>query len=221
MSDATAITGWLYMDPDAVRAQTRTESEATAEEVKALLGPVRDGDQSAARRLVELLYPQVIRIVRSHLPRRSSEEDLAQEVFLKLFTRLDQYRGDMPLAHWVSRIAVTTCIDALRAQRRRPEWRQADLGEDEAMAFEHSGAVDWQPTPAEAMGARELVTRLLESLDPKDRLVISMLDIEGRSVADVQQVTGWGASMIKVRAFRARLRLRPLLQELEGRRAKT
>ena len=86
---------------------------------------VRARDQAASRQLVEQLYPQVIRIVRSHLPRRVAEEDLSQEIFLKMFTRLDQYQGAVPFPHWVSRIAVTTCIDQLRAQKRRPEFRWA------------------------------------------------------------------------------------------------
>ena len=64
---------------------------------------VRARDQAASRQLVEQLYPQVIRIVRSHLPRRVAEEDLSQEIFLKMFTRLDQYQGAVPFPHWVSR----------------------------------------------------------------------------------------------------------------------
>ena len=93
---------------------------------------MRARDQAASRQLVEQLYPQVIRIVRSHLPRRVAEEDLSQEIFLKMFTRLDQYQGAVPFPHWVSRIAVTTCIDQLRAQKRRPEFRWADLPEEQA-----------------------------------------------------------------------------------------
>src|SRR5882672_8352143 len=96
------------------------------------LDRVRQRDQQAARELVDHLYPLVIRIVRAHLPRRVPEEDLAQEVFMKMFTRIDQYQGAVPLTHWVSRIAVTTCIDHLRAQKRRPEFRWADLSENEA-----------------------------------------------------------------------------------------
>src|ERR1041384_2050530 len=96
------------------------------------LDRIRQRDQAAARELVDHLYPLVIRIVRSHLPRRVAEEDLTQEVFIKMFTRLDQYQGAVPFPHWVSRIAVTTCIDHLRAQKRRPEFRWADLSENEA-----------------------------------------------------------------------------------------
>ena len=90
-------------------------------DLPACLERVRQRDQAAARELVEHLYPLVIRIVRSHLPRRVAEEDLAQEIFLKMFTRLDQYKGAVAFSHWVSRIAVTTCIDQLRAQKRRPD----------------------------------------------------------------------------------------------------
>ena len=83
------------------------------------LSRVRQSEPEAARLLVERLYPLVIRIVRSHRPVRTAEEDLAQEVFAKLFARLDQYqeRSDVPFEHWVSRLAVRTCLDALRAER--------------------------------------------------------------------------------------------------------
>ena len=93
----------------------------------ACLERVRQRDQKASRQLVEHLYPLVIRIVRSHLPRRVAEEDLAQDIFLKMFTRIAQYQGNVPFPHWVSRIAVTTCIDQLRAQKRRPDWTSSPL----------------------------------------------------------------------------------------------
>ena len=90
---------------------------------------VRAGDQLAARALVERLRPGVLRIVRARRPRRVAEEDLTQEVFMKMFARLGQYQGSAPFTHWVSRIAVTTCLDHWRAQQRRPELRWADLAE--------------------------------------------------------------------------------------------
>ena len=105
--------------------------DSDAFDLPACLALVQAGDQSAAHDLVEFLYPQVIRIVRSRLPRRVSEEDLAQDIFLKMFSRIEQYRGDMPFTHWVSRISVTTCIDQLRKQERRPEFRYADLSEED------------------------------------------------------------------------------------------
>ncbi|HEY5552991.1 MAG TPA: sigma-70 family RNA polymerase sigma factor [Opitutaceae bacterium] len=179
------------------------------------IASVREGDQGAARRLVDALFPLVLKIVRAHLPRRTAEEDLAQEVFLKMFTRLDQYRGLMPFPHWVSRIAVTTCIDQLRHQRRRPELRWADLSETEAEVLDATMTDTDGARETDALAARELVGRLMEQLDPKDRLVLQMLDLEQKSVAEIAVATGFGHSAIKVRAFRARRKLRRLFEILE------
>ena len=147
------------------------------------LDRVRLRDQTAARELVEHLHPLVIRIVRAHLPRRVSEEDLAQDIFLKMFTRIDQYQGSVPFTHWVSRIAVTTCIDQLRAQKRRPELRWADLSERETDVLDAVITNENDVAPDDALAARELVGKLLDQLKPEDRLVIQYLDLEQKSVA--------------------------------------
>lgn len=177
------------------------------------LDRVRQRDQIAARELVEHLHPLVIRICRAHLPRRVAEEDLAQEVFLKMFTRLDQYQGTVPLEHWVSRIAVTTCIDHLRAQKRRPELRWADLSERESQVLD-SVITGEDVAPDDAVAAKELVQKLLERLKPEDRMVIQMLDLEQRSVAEISAFTGWNQTLVKVRAFRARRKLQRFYREL-------
>jgi RNA polymerase sigma-70 factor (ECF subfamily) len=184
-------------------------------DVGACLELVRQNDQAAARALVGHLYPLVIRIVRSHLPRRVAEEDLAQEVFMKMFTRLEQYQGAVPFSHWVSRIAVTTCIDQLRAQKRRPEFRWADLSENEAEVLDTVLTNENDVGPGDAMAARELVHKLLDQLNPADRLVINLLDLEQKSVAEISRTTGWSPSLIKVRAFRARRKLKKLFAELQ------
>lgn len=176
---------------------------------------VRRGDQAAARALVEHLYPLVIRIVRAHLPRRVAEEDLAQEVFLKMFTRLAQFQGAVPFTHWVSRIAVTTCIDHLRAQKRRPEFRWADLSEEEAGVLDAVMTNDNDVAANDALAARELVHKLLGQLKPDDQLVIRLLDLEQKTIAEIAGLTGWNTSLIKVRAFRARRKLQKLFHELQ------
>jgi len=184
-------------------------------DLAACLDRVRQQDQAAARALVEHLYPLVIRIVRSHLPRRVAEEDLAQEVFLKMFTRLDQYKGAVEFTHWVSRIAVTTCIDQLRAQKRRPEFRWADLSEKEAEVLDAVLTSEGSVPASDALASRELVHKLLAQLKPEDRLVLQLLDLEQRSVAEISEITGWNGSLIKVRAFRARGKLKKLFEELQ------
>ncbi|WP_091054925.1 RNA polymerase sigma factor [Opitutus sp. GAS368] len=177
---------------------------------------VRRRDQVAARQLVEHLYPLVSRIVRSHLPRRVAEEDLAQDIFLKMFTRLEQYQGHVPFPHWVSRIAVTTCIDQLRAQKRRPEFRWADLSENEAEVLDNVITDERDVLPGDALAARELVQKLLGQLKPDDRLVIQLLDLEQKTIAEISALTGWNQTLVKVRAFRARRKLQKLFQELQS-----
>lgn len=179
----------------------------------------RSGDEAAATALVDALYPLVWRIARARRPVRVSEEDLAQEVFRKVFERLDQYlpRGGTPFSHWVSRIATRTCLDALRSERRRPELRWADMPEEEAEWLQHLCAASEQPAASAKTGtaAREMVHRLLAMLPADDRVVLQMLDLEERSVKDIAALLGWSASMVKVRAFRARLRLKKIVTQLK------
>lgn len=178
------------------------------------LARVRQRDQAAARELVEHLHPLVVRIVRAHLPRRVAEEDLTQEIFLKMFTRLAQYQGAVPFPHWVSRIAVTTCIDHLRAQKRRPEFRWADLSETEAEVLNNVITNENDVPANDAIAAHELVHKLIAQLKPDDQLVVRLLDLEQKSIAEISGITGWNQSLIKVRAFRARRKLQKLFQEL-------
>jgi RNA polymerase sigma-70 factor (ECF subfamily) len=134
-----------------------------------------------------------------------------------MFTRLEQYQGAVPFSHWVSRIAVTTCIDHLRAQKRRPEFRWADLSESEVQVLETMTADLSEPAPDQALAARELVQRLLGQLKPDDRMVIQMLDLEQKSIAQISGLTGWNQSLVKVRAFRARRKLQKLFAALKKR----
>jgi RNA polymerase sigma-70 factor, ECF subfamily len=187
----------------------------------ACLQRVRERDEGACREVVEHLYPAVIRIVRAHLPRRDAEEDLTQEIFMKMFARLDQYREKVPLEHWVSRIAITTCYDKLRAQQRRPELRHADLTDEESERIDRIAADPGDDAKVDAFAARELIELLLKRLNPRDRLVINLLELEQRSIAEIRQITGWNSSLIKVRAFRARQKLRKeweRMEKSEGRR---
>lgn len=191
-------------------------TDADAFDLPACLALVQAGDQAAAHDLVEFLYPQVIRIVRSRLPRRVSEEDLAQDIFLKMFSRIEQYRGDMPFTHWVSRIAVTTCIDQLRKQKRRPEFRYADLSEEEAEMLDVVTKDESAVHQGEALAAKELLGKLMDQLKPEDRMVVQMIDLEQKSLAEVAAETGWNTTLVKVRAFRARRKMRTFLEQLEA-----
>ena len=169
-------------------------------------------DRESSQRLVERLHPQVLRIVRAHRPRRMAEEDVCQEVFMSLFRHLGQYAGRVPFEHWVSRVAVNTCIDQLRRERARPELRRADLEPAETLALERL-AEDGEG-PDETVARRDLLGRLMATLGPEDRLLIQWTALEERPVPEVSALTGWSASLVRVKAFRARRRLRALLARL-------
>jgi RNA polymerase sigma factor (sigma-70 family) len=175
---------------------------------------VRQGDQAAARELVDRVRPVVARIVRAHRPFRVAEEDLTQDVFLKIFRRLDQYQADAPLPHWVSRIAYSTCIDRLRAQRRRPELCRADLSEAEGEQVDNARC-EATRHPATALDARELVATLLDRLSTGDRQLLQLLDLKGHSIAAISHQTGLSPGLVKVRAFRARQKLHQLFARME------
>ncbi len=178
---------------------------------------IRLGEEAAASALIHHLHPSVRRWVRNHLPRRESEEDLAQEIFIKLFQRLPSYepRTGIPFEHWVSRLAVRTCLDALRAEKARPEWRLADLSLEETECLDYllKGQTTSHPDPAPS-DARAIVTRLLAQLSPPDRLVLTLLDLEQRSTSEISQLTGWTRPMVKMRAMRARHKLRQIARTL-------
>ena len=173
---------------------------------------VQEGDEDAARTLMERLYPLVLKLVRAYLPRRTAEEDLVQTVFMKMFARLDQYSGLVPIERWVCRIAVNTCLNQLQKEKIRPEWRFSDLSEGQQRFLEQLPAPDEAASPNLAS---EVVTRLLRLLKPADRLVIQLLHMEQKSVLEIADITGWSVPMIKVRAFRARNKLKKLLRDME------
>lgn len=183
-------------------------------DVFACVERVRAGDQDAALELMRHLNPLVLKLVRAHLPRRTAEEDLVQTVFLRIFSRLNQFSGTVPLEHWVSRVAVNTCLNELDKQRVRPELRWADLSEDEEEVIRNLAHSEEDLDSSQSLAARELVDKMLEQLSPEDRLVVTQLHLEGRTVEELQKMTGWSRTLVKVRAFRARQKMKKHLQAL-------
>ena len=182
----------------------------------ALLTAVRQHDEAAARELVRRLYPLVAKLVRSHRPRRTAEEDLCQMIFVKIFQKLPQFSGKVPLPHWVSRIAINTCINQIKAEKVRPEFRHADLSEEEVAVVENLAATSEELAPDHKFAARDLVEHLLAALKPVERFVIDMLYFQQYTVTEIQRLTGWSASLVKVRAFRARQKMKQELARLSA-----
>jgi RNA polymerase sigma-70 factor (ECF subfamily) len=172
-------------------------------------------DDAAAHELVRQLYPLVAKIVRAHRPRRTAEEDLCQMIFIKMFQNLPSFSGKVPLEHWVSRIAVNTCLNQIESERVRPELRHADLSEEQAAVIESMAASPDELGPDEKFASRQLVEHLLQSLKPAERLVIDLMYLQSRSVAEIRKMTGWSATLVKVRAFRARNKMKAQLENLK------
>jgi RNA polymerase sigma-70 factor (ECF subfamily) len=183
-------------------------------DIEACLEGLRRQDERAATDFVREYYSLVLKIVRSHLPRRTAEEDLCQVVFIKILSNIGQYSGKVPIGHWVSRIAINTCLNALKAESVRPEIRWSDLSEDQAAVLSNLASSPSELSPDSAAASRDIVETLLAGLKPQDRLLITMLHLEGYSMDDVRQATGWNIATIKVRAFRARQKLKQFFQEL-------
>lgn len=177
------------------------------------LARIRAGDEAAARRFVEATGPLVAKIVRAYLPRHHDRQACEQETYLRAFERIDQYRAEAPLEHWLSRIAVHACLDELRRRKRRPELRRVDLDDRERDALDAASRTDAASGP-EAAAARELVEKLLECLEPEDAVIVRMLEMEERSTAEIARLLGRSQTAVKVRAFRARRRLRRALDRL-------
>src|ERR1700724_1527255 len=185
-------------------------------DARALVKAALAHDDDAARELVRRLSPLVAKIVRAHRPHRTDEEDLCQMIFIKVFQKLSQFSGKVPLEHWVSRIAVNTCLNQIAAEKVRPELRHADLSEEEQAVVENLAATADELAPDQRLASRQLVEHLLELLKPVERLVIDLLYLQGRSVEEIHKITGLGAAAIKVRAFRARQKMKKHLTKLGG-----
>jgi len=115
---------------------------------------------------------------------------------------------------WLTRIATNTCLNMLRSAKRRPELSVADLTEDETAWLEHHSASESQRSVEENLIAADLADRVLEVLPVEDQLTLLMIDGEDASVKEVAEATGWSESKVKVRAFRARKKLREAMEKL-------
>jgi len=181
----------------------------------ALIARAIQGNDAAASRIVGELHGHVLRIVRNHLPRAADEQDLVQEVFMKVFANIHRFRGEQPFPHWVARISINTCLDHLRRQKSRAEVRFADLSSEDTEFIDALLADQSAPDPTQSRDGRGLIEQLLATLKPEEQTLLRLLDLEKRPVREICSLTGWGASKVKVTAMRARRKLNGNLAKLE------
>jgi RNA polymerase sigma-70 factor (ECF subfamily) len=179
-----------------------------------LIAAVLQGDAEGFGFLVQKYSPRVFATARRYARRESEVEDIAQEVWIKAYQKLASFRGEAPFEHWLMRLTVRTCYDFLRSHQRKKELSFSELSDPEVNWLERFAARDDDGTE-HADAARKLVERILEKLSPAARLVITLLEIEDRSVKEIAALTGWSVPLVKVRAFRARAEMKKVLAKLK------
>jgi RNA polymerase sigma-70 factor, ECF subfamily len=178
-----------------------------------LIKAVLRGETECFEALVRKYQPRVFAMARRYARRESEVEDIVQEVFLKGFQKLATFRGDAPFEHWLMRLGTRTCYDYLRKQQRNREMALAELTEEEESWMERFAAAP-ESTNDQSTAAKALIAKLMESLKPEAQMVITLMEIEEKSVKEVAELTGWSESKVKVRAFRARNEMRKVLQRI-------
>ena len=177
----------------------------------------REGDESAFEEIMRRYSRRVFHYASKFFRQRSLVEEAAQEVFLKAFTELDSYEGRGSMEGWLTRITTNTCLNLLRSSKRRPELIASDLTDDETAWLDNNmatAAAERHKSSERSLVAADLAGRVLETLAPNDRLVLTLIDGEDASVKDVAEMTGWSESKVKVQAFRARRRMREAVEKL-------
>ncbi|MCX5659169.1 MAG: RNA polymerase sigma factor [Planctomycetota bacterium] len=228
----SACAGWLgalaLLDATAAWTESRgvgTDANATAgSDAGATSADALDradvlasqgGDGGAYARLVARHQDALVIRMRRFARGPAAVEELVQEIFVEAYFSLGSYRGSAPFAHWLGRIATRVGYRAWRRGQARKTVALADWdgSADERRDGPGSGA------SAEAREAAEELHDLLEALPPRDRLVLTLLYLEERSVAEAASLAGWSATMVKVQAFRARGKLKRLMAKRDVERA--
>jgi RNA polymerase sigma-70 factor (ECF subfamily) len=179
----------------------------------ALVAAAGAGDEAAFEQLFERHRRQVARIAGRFFSQREQMEEIIQDSFTKAYFALGTYHGthEASFRAWLTQIAVNTCYDHLRRARRRPEHTVEEFNDHEAHEF--AGQLRAAGSDVEsALVSRDLAVKLLARLSAEDRLVLTLLDVEGFSVAEIAEMVQWSVSKVKVRAHRARAHLRRVVQ---------
>jgi RNA polymerase sigma-70 factor (ECF subfamily) len=162
------------------------------------------GDASAFGELARRHKSRVFGLVSRFAGNSADLEDICQDVFIQAYFNLRQFRRESPFEHWVLRIATYKCYDYLRRRKRE----RAVTSVDALLAEGHEPHAPEAPAPHPDL---DRLRGAIGQLTPKERLVITLLELEDRSLREVAQLTGWSVGNVKVRAFRARASLHKLL----------
>ena len=187
---------------------TENSQETDVRTDEELVRIVVGGDVECFEVLITRYQSRVFGMARKYFCNESDAEDVVQGIFTKTFQKLSSYKGTAPFEHWFMRLSLNACYDALRRKRNRPDQAISDmLFDDESWQDRLSNI----PDASDRVGleeARELVYTVLGQISDRARIVLTLQELEGRSIREITEITGWSESLVKVQAFRARKEMR-------------
>ncbi len=187
-----------------------------------LIERAKHGSDAAFNEVVSAYRKRILGTIARLIGRPEDVEDVAQEVFLRLYFSLDQLRAPEVFEPWLYRLTVNAAYDYLRRQRRRKEARMADFSEQQMILADAAASSHVDLEQERRSEVREFVESLLEGVSPQDRILLTLKEVEGLSLKELEKVYGVKENALKVRLFRARQRvLRAYARMSEGGARKT
>jgi RNA polymerase sigma-70 factor (ECF subfamily) len=171
-----------------------------------LIRDVRAGNRDAFIHLVSRYKRKVFGLAARFARDADDLDDICQDVFIKVYENLGKYRADAPFEHWLSRVAIRTCYDALRSRKKE----KGNVPLESIHYFIEDSSICVKQAAEEA---RNLLAWGLAQLRPAERLVITLLELEEKPIKEIAEMTGWSQANVKVRAFRARQKLKQFLEK--------
>jgi RNA polymerase sigma-70 factor, ECF subfamily len=197
-----------------VAAKTRVDYQNSQE--GALVRRAQSGDEPAFREIVERYQSKVFSIIHGIVRQHNDVEDIAQQVFAKVYFSIRNFDFRSSLITWIYKITVNECFDYLRKKKVRKLVYESDLSEDEARRVENTEPpVDRQAPADEALARRDYVLKLLSRVSEEERSLLMLKEVEGHSVEELAVMTGMNENTIKVKLFRARQKLVKAAQRLD------
>jgi RNA polymerase sigma-70 factor, ECF subfamily len=197
-----------------VAIKTRVDYENTQE--GSLVRRAQNGDEAAFCEIVERYQSKVFSIIHGIVRQRNDVEDIAQQVFAKVYLSLKSFDFRSSLITWIYKITVNECFDYLRKRKVRKLVYESDLSEDEVRRVENTEPNVDRQTPADTtLAQRDYVVKLLTRVSEEERMLLMMKEVEGYSVEELAEKTGMNENTIKVKLFRARQKLVKAAQRLE------
>jgi RNA polymerase sigma-70 factor, ECF subfamily len=198
----------------AVEFKGRVDYENTPE--GALVRRAQSGDESAFRELVEKYQSKVFSIIHGIVRQKNDVEDIAQQVFAKVYFSIKNFDFRSSPITWIYKITVNECFDYLRKKKVRKLVYESDLSEDEVRRVENTEpATDRTPRADVNLARRDYVTKLLERVSEEDRSLLMLKEIEGYSVEELAGMLNMNENTVKVKLFRARQKLVKASQRLD------